>query len=192
MKQVKSVQKDFRRTGLANRLLDSSGNKPVLSCATRWTSQRDSAESLVKNVSAMKTVTAACDAEAEIDERAIKPKANVSSLLFNAEFLSSVRKLLGILNPVAELTNFCQKSTTSGADAAEKWMELLDDGPIDLREFLEYRLKKSNVLNLVMMTTNYFHPVHRGKRLNEYNLAVMLVTYICRLLLKGKCVKRKT
>ena len=112
----------------------------------------------------MKTVTAACDAEAELDDKAIRPKSKVSALLFNANFLTSVRKLLEILNPVGELTNICQKSTSSAADAAQKWMELINDGPSDLRTFAEYRMKQSKVLKIVTMTANFFHPVYRGKR----------------------------
>lgn len=61
----------------------------------------------------MKTVTAACDVEAEIDANALKPKAAVSQLLFDAGFIASVKQLLELLNPVAKLTNYCQKSTTS-------------------------------------------------------------------------------
>lgn len=151
-------------------MLDAGGHKPVLSCATRWTSQRGAAESMIKNLSAMKTVTAACDAEAELDKDAMKPKRKVASLLFNEGFSASVRKLLTILNPVAELTNFCQQSTTSSADAAEKWLELLTDGIEDLQPFLIYRVKKSNVLNTVTMTANYLHPIYRGKRLSQDQL----------------------
>ena len=39
--------------------------------------------STFKNLSAMKTVTAACDAEVELDKDAKKPKGKVVSLLFN-------------------------------------------------------------------------------------------------------------
>lgn len=170
MKKVMKIQKDFRRTALANRLSDAGGHKPVLSCTTRWTSQRGAAKSMIKNLSAMKTVTAACDAEAELDKDVIKPKRYVVSLLFNEEFPASVRKLLTILNPVAELTKFCQKSTASSADAAEKWLELLADGPEDLKPFLEYRIAQSNVLNTVTMTANYLHPTYRGKRLSQDQL----------------------
>lgn len=115
----------------------------------------------------MFTYITACAAEAEIDEKAIQPKANISSILFDAEFLESVKKLLEILNPIAELTNFCQKSTTSAADAAEKWLELYEIDSSDLHGFVENRLKKSNVLNTVTMTANFLHPVYRGKRLNH-------------------------
>lgn len=115
----------------------------------------------------MKTVTAACEVELESDAEAIAPKPNVSSLIFNFNFIGSVKYLLQLLDPVAELTNYCQKSNSSVADAAEKWLELLNDGPNELLEFLNYRLLQSNVLNTVTMTANYFHPVYRGKRLNE-------------------------
>lgn len=170
MKKVMKVQKDFRRTVLANRLVDAGGHKPILSCTTRWTSQRGAADSMLKNLSAMKTVTAACDSEAELDPDAKKPKRKVVSLLFNEGFSASVRKLLTILNPVAELTNFCQKSSASSADAAEKWLQLLTDGPEDLQPFQKYRIKQSNVLNTVTMTANYLHPTYRGKRLSEHQL----------------------
>ncbi|XP_055309489.1 uncharacterized protein LOC129573203 [Sitodiplosis mosellana] len=125
---------------------------------------------MIKNLTAMKTVTAACDAEADVDEKAIKPKASVSSLLFNVDFLASVKKLIEVLNPVAELTNFCQKSSTSSAEAVEKWLQLQSDGPEELKPFLEYRTKQSNVFNTVTMTANYLHPVYRGKRMSQEQL----------------------
>lgn len=170
MKKVMKVQKDFRRTALANRLTDAGGHKPVLSCPTRWTSQRGAADSMNKNLPAMKTVAAACDVEAEVDKDVLKPKSKVVSLLFNEGFTASVRNLLKILNPVAELTNFCQKSSVSSADAAEKWLKLLTDGPEDLQPFLEYRIKQSHVLNTVTMTANFLHPAYRGKLLSQDQL----------------------
>lgn len=52
----------------------------------------------------------------------------------------------------------------------EKWLELLENGPEELREFLKYRLEKGNILNSVTMTANFFHPIYRGKRLSEAQL----------------------
>lgn len=72
------VQKDFRRTGLEDRLLKAGGTKPVLFCKTRWTSQRNGCVSFLKNLSAMKTVAAACDVEAEKDKKAVRPDSKVS------------------------------------------------------------------------------------------------------------------
>lgn len=165
-----TVQKEFKKTSLEDRLLKAGGRKPILPCATRWTSQRNSAESFLANLSTMKTVTAACDAEAEIDKSAIRPKPSVSQLLFDFEFIDSVKELLQLLSPVAELTNKCQKSDCSVADALEEWMKLSKNCPEDLLGFLQYRCTKSNVINIVAMTANFFHPVYRGRILSENQL----------------------
>lgn len=90
MKKVKRVQKDFRRTALSDRLLKYGGHKPVLFSTTRWASQRDAADSLLKNLPSMKKVVAECENEAEIDPDAIQPKAKITQLLFNVNFLASV------------------------------------------------------------------------------------------------------
>lgn len=74
---------------------------------------------------------------------------------------------LDILDPVAELTNYCQSSSTSAGDAAEKWLKLFEDGPEELQEFLKYRCKQSKVFDTVATVSNYFHPVYRGKRLSD-------------------------
>lgn len=75
--------------------------------------------------------------------------------------------MLDLLNPVAELTNYCQRSDIFVADAAvKKWLNLMADCS-NLRDFLKYRTKKSNVFNTVTMTANYLHPVYRGKKFNE-------------------------
>lgn len=50
MSKVMSVHQDFKRTGLEDHLLKSGGQKPVLSCATRWTTQRNAPESFFKNL----------------------------------------------------------------------------------------------------------------------------------------------
>lgn len=51
-------------------------------------------------------------------------------------------------------------------------MDLLENGPGELHPFLEFRMKKSKVLksNVLNNTANYFHPVYRGKRMNEKQL----------------------
>lgn len=45
---------------------------------------------MIKKLSAMKKVTADCDAEAELDKDAIRPKRKVVSLLFDNRFVESV------------------------------------------------------------------------------------------------------
>lgn len=78
-----------------------------------------------------------------------------------------LRENVELLNPVSEMTNYCQKSTTSAADAVEKWSKLLVNGPEDLREFVDSRFVENNVFIILSMTANYFHPIYRGKVLNE-------------------------
>lgn len=121
----------------------------------------------LKSIILISFPSAACARDAEIDDKAIKPKESISTLLFKADLVASVKKLLELLDPVAKLTNYCQKSTCSAADAAEEWLKLLENGPTELRDFVESRMKKSNVLNIVTMTSNYFHPIYRGKKLSE-------------------------
>lgn len=166
MSKVMIVQNEFKRPHLESMLSAAGGKKPELFSPTRWTSQRNALESCLKNLSAMKEVTAKCDKAAETDSKAITVKPSVSSLLYDQKFITSAKTLLEMLNPVAELTNFFQKSTASAADAAEKWLELLLNGPIELREFLEYRIKKSNIFNEVTMTAHFFHPIYRGTKLS--------------------------
>lgn len=165
MAKVLVVQKDFRRPPLQSRLLAADGKKSVLCCVTRWTSQRGAAVSFINNLSCMKKVAADCDAELENDKNAIRPKAGVSQLLFNENFIESVKMLIALLDPVAELTNFCQKSNVSIADAVEKWLDLLANDKLE--KYVKERCKQSNVFNNVTMTANFLHPEYRGKKLNE-------------------------
>lgn len=167
MAKVMSVQKDFRRTPLESRLLTAGGLKPVLSCVTRWTSQRGAGVSFLKNLSCMKKVAADCDAEVEKDKNAIRPKPAVSQLLFKEDFVESVKNLVDLLDPVAELTNYCQKSDVSAADAVEKWLDLIENESQELRDYAKQRCTKNNVFNNITMTANFFHPKHRGKKLSE-------------------------
>lgn len=115
----------------------------------------------------MKKVAAECDAEYENDKNAIRPKHGVSQLLFNADFVESVNELVDILDPVAELTNYCQKSDVSVADAAKKWLDLLGSESLELKKYVEERCTKSNVFNTVTMIANSYHPVYRGQKLSE-------------------------
>lgn len=167
MAKVLVVQKDFRRPPLESRLLIAGGKKAVLSCITRWTSQRGAGVSFLRNLAFMKKVAAECDAEYENDKNAIRPKPGVSQLLFNADFVESVKKLVDMLDPVAELTNYCQKSDVSVADAAEKWLDLLGNDSHELHKYVEERCRKSNVFNHVTVVANFLHPVYRGQKLSE-------------------------
>lgn len=71
------------------------------------------------------------------------------------------------LDPVAKLINVCQQSNSSAADAAEAWLQLLNEAPGDLKSHVVYRIKKSKVFNQVTLSANYFHPVYRGAKLSD-------------------------
>lgn len=107
MEKVMSVQKEFRKTSLSDLLSKAGGNKAVLSCTTRWSSQRDAFQSFKKNLTAMKKFAADCDIDAENNKKAIKPSSHVVQLLFNENFVVSVDHLIDKLNPVSELINKC-------------------------------------------------------------------------------------
>lgn len=168
MSKVVQVQREFRKTGLETRLLKVGGMKAVLPCTTRWTSQRSSCASFLKNLPAMKRV-AADDDELPSTEQTdcIRPSTGVSQILFNDNFVESVKHMLQLLDPVAELTNDCQRSDFSAADAIEKWLSLLENASEELRGFLENRCDKSNVFNKITITANFLHPVYRGRKLNS-------------------------
>ena len=75
------------------------------------------------------------------------------------------------IDPVAELINFCQKNTTSVADATEKWLELLQDGPLDLRPFFgkpnetEQHFKRCHDDDQWQQVTNYIFDKLEGAEL---------------------------
>lgn len=60
--------------------------------------------------------------EDEMDAK--NPDAAVIQLLFNMNFINSVKNLLFLLDPIAKLMNICQKSDCSVADDVEQWLDL--------------------------------------------------------------------
>lgn len=167
MTNVLTVQKDFRRTPLENRLLAAGGSKAVLYGIAQWASQHDEAESFLENLTFMKKVTADCDIAFQKDKNAARPKPAVSQLLLNANFVDSVKDLVNMLDSVAELIDYCQRSDVLAADLVEKWLDLLGNESQELSKLVDERCTKSNVFSDIAMTANFFHPDYRGKKLNE-------------------------
>lgn len=119
-----TVQKDFNRPKLEVRLVKAGGNKPGLYSLIRFASSRNAIKSFLKNVPYMKKVAAddhvaSSDEEDEEDVAARKPVPAVTQLLFNENFIESAKNMLEIMEPIGELINVCQKSTSSVADAVE-------------------------------------------------------------------------
>lgn len=60
----------------------------------------------------------------EDETDAKNPDAAVIQLLFNINFINSVKNLLFLLDPIAKLMNIYQKSDCSVADDVEQWLDL--------------------------------------------------------------------
>lgn len=165
MSKVMTVQKDFKKPGLEARLKQIGGKKPVLYSVIRFASTRNAVQSFLDNLPFMKRIAADDDEQGDVDAEK-KPAPAVSQLLFNNTFIDSVKNLLSLLDPIAKLINLCQKSDSSIADAAEAWLDLLNEAPPELKPFVESRCNKSNVFNDVTLAANYLHPVYRGSKMN--------------------------
>lgn len=164
MAKVMKVQKEFKKPGLESRLKTAGGKKPVLYSVIRFASTRNAIKSFLENLSFMKQVSAN---DENIESDTTNPDTAITQLLFNATFVESVKNLLSILDPIAKLINSSQKSDFSAADAIEEWFELFENAPREITSIVEARCKKSDVFNNVTMTANFFHPVYRGRKLNE-------------------------
>lgn len=174
LKKVMTVQKDFKRPKLGVRLVKAGGNKPVLYSLIRFASSRNAIKSFLKNVPYMKKVAAddevaSGDEEEEVEEdvAARKPVPDVTQLLFNENSIGSAKNMLEIMETIGELINFCQKSTSSIADAVEMWLKLLGNASNDLQTLANNRCKTSNVFNDDTLTANFLHPIYRGQNLSE-------------------------
>lgn len=167
MSKVMTVQKDFKKPGLEARLKKIGGKKSVLYSAIRFASTRNAVRSFLDNLPFMKRIAANDDNEQDDVDEEKKPAAAVSQLLFNNTFIDSVKNLLSLLDPIAKLINLCQKSDSSIADAADAWLDLLIEAPVELKPFVESRCKKSNVFNDVTLAANFLHPTYRGLKMND-------------------------
>lgn len=167
MAQVVTVQKEFQRTPFESRLLAAGGTKVILCGDGQWTSQRAEAVSFLKNLDAMKKVSAACDAEYQGDQTAIRPNLSVAELLLNSDFVDAVQSLTNMLDAVVELINYCQRTDVSIADIVEKWLDLLRPESSEQSKFVVERCSTSNVFTNISMAANFIHPDYRGKKLND-------------------------
>lgn len=165
MAKVMKVQKDFRKPGLSSRLTKMGGKRPVLYSFIRFASASNAIDSFLNNLNHMKQISANDDiSEDECETK--NPDPAVTQLIFNSNFIESVKNLLSLLNPIAEVINVCQKSNVSLADGVEKWLDLLNNSPEELKELVKARCKKCKVFNEISLSANYFHPIYRGKKLS--------------------------
>jgi len=84
-------------------------------CDTRWCTYRDSFKNVLNNVTPMKKVLATS---------IIIFNEIIHQYLFDTIFLKQIADSIDLFNPICELINLSQKSTSSIADAAEAWLDL--------------------------------------------------------------------
>lgn len=58
------------------------------------------------------------------------------------------------------------------ADAIEEWLDLLQNGPEELKIIARARCEKSNVFNDVTIAANILHPKYRGVKLDPTHHAM--------------------
>eukprot|EP00102_Acyrthosiphon_pisum_P013165 XP_008182630.2 PREDICTED: uncharacterized protein LOC100570070 isoform X2 [Acyrthosiphon pisum] len=113
--QVKQVLKEFHGPDLEKELVKNGGFRIQLPCDTRWCSYRDSFVNLQKNLPAMKKILV--DGDYKIDN-------SIKQLLIDEIFIKNVSDSVILFDPICQLINKCQSSTTNIADAAELWLTL--------------------------------------------------------------------
>lgn len=158
-----------------DKIMQSGGSDTSKQTKASFASVRNAIKSFIENLPFMRKVSAndvsnenvenEDDTNADAQKTKV-PKPNVTKMLFDHEFIESVKGFLSVLDPVAELINKCQKIDSSAADGCELWLSLLKNAPSDLKELAEARCERSNVFNDVTITANYLHPVYRGLKLH--------------------------
>jgi hypothetical protein len=95
----------------------------------------------------------------------------VHTYLFDKIFLKQISDSIELFNPLCELINISQKSTSPIADAAEAWLDLDLTNKIsnDSEEFdaiiKKFKKRKNYALNKYLLTANFLHPKYQGKKM---------------------------
>ena len=90
----------------------------------------------------------------------------ITSMIFDQDFINSVTQAVSLLDPICDLINKCQSATASIACAAEAWLSIrFPVENIDADVHLQKR--RSCALKDPLLIANYLHPVYRGRKLNN-------------------------
>lgn len=154
---VKVLLKAFHGPGIEKQLIKHGGKRIQMPCETRWCTYRDSFSNLLYNIPHMKQATSDYNLPQEEHK-----------YLFDANFINNLSNSIKLFDPVCELINLCQKSTTSIADAAEAWLNLPNKIPDGYQEFNEVIMKRRKyALNKYLLTSNILHPRYQGKNMSS-------------------------
>lgn len=154
--KVNALLKEFKNPNLEVELIKRGGSKIVLACETRWCSYRDSFKCALKNLDIMRTV---------VQEKQIKFNHESDALLQSSEFEIILQDYILIFDPVCELVNKCQRSSSNIADAIEYWLTLNIPTCNDNQDkLIKARIQKAT--KPICFAANFLHPVYQGQRLS--------------------------
>lgn len=139
-------------------LLQKGGRRVSLACDTRWGSQRDAVKDLLDNLAMMKSVCVDSD-----DQMGQLVPPSVQQMLFNERFISRLKELLAVLNPICGLIDRFQQNETCAADAVEAWNRC--ELPAPFQSLLEAR--RAMACTPVTLAANVLHPAYRGSTLSQ-------------------------
>lgn len=151
------VLKEFKKSNLEAQIVELGGRRSILPGDTRWCSYRDSCQCLLNNLPFMRLMF---EERTEISDISVQ----IVDKIIDVSFEDRVRNYVDLFDPICQLINSCQQSTTNQADATQKWLEL-DFGNSALNEKLKARIKKA--IHPVAAAANFLHPVYKGEKLTE-------------------------
>jgi len=155
--KAKVLLKAFHGPDAEKEMLKQGGRRIQMPCDTRWCTYRDSFKNLLNNVTPMKKVLAIST---------IRFDESVHQYLFDEIFLKQISDSIELFNPICELINVSQKSTSSIADAAEAWLDLPNKISSDNDGFGSIIKKRQDyALNKYLLTANFLHPKYQGKKM---------------------------
>lgn len=93
---VKDLLKEFKHSLFEKALVDIEGSRIVTPCDTRWCTYRDSYECLLKNRQYMKRLIVD-------DDRFKTMKTTVKTMIFDDEFIDSVKNNIKLFNSICNL-----------------------------------------------------------------------------------------
>lgn len=159
IEQVKIVLNAFHTPEIEVELLDFNGCCIQIPFDSRWCTYRDSFKNLQDNILSMKKVLTTNNHTFD---------AEVQKYLFDFNFLSNLSNSITLLDPVCNLIDIYQKSTSSIADVAEVWLDLPNKISSDLKDFNNTILKQQEyVLNEFLLTANFLHPRYQGNKMTS-------------------------
>ena len=156
---VTTILKEFKQADLEKFIIEKGGSRIKLPCDTRWCSYRDSYKSLVQNWSHMKIIAA--------DSQIKKIKQVVVKLLFDDEFIETVKENIILFDPICNLINRCQSSECSVADAVDLWLNIRLPVKFEPKFSKTLKSRIDMALNEYALTAFNLHPHYDNNKLSS-------------------------